>query len=109
MSKHKRRPWLKFRTWYPAWKIRSRLIDYPVYMPPNPQNEIQITAHKAAENFEYFLRQRSSRLQYFVKFMKEFKVDAETTDDGLISVSNWFDRHGGLLLHFQPPGPTNLL
>jgi hypothetical protein len=102
MSKASQKAWLKPKAWYPAWRVRSAMQDYPVYEPPNPHNEIELPANKAKENFDYFLRQRSARLQYFRDFMKKFGIDAETTDDCLKAVSDWFVRYGGLLLHFQP-------
>jgi hypothetical protein len=40
--------------------------------------------------------------------MKKFGIDAATTDQGLIAVSAWFERYGGLLLHFQPYSAVTL-
>ncbi len=40
--------------------------------------------------------------------MKKFGIDAETTDEGLAAVSDWFDRYAGLLLHFQPGDAASL-
>jgi hypothetical protein len=100
--------WLKPKNWYVAWRVRSAMQGYPVYAPPNPQNEIELPANKAKENFDYFLQQRSTRLQHFRDFMKKFGVDAETTADGLNAVSDWFERYAGLLLHFQPRDTSNL-
>ncbi len=100
--------WLKPRVWYSAWRVGSAMCGYPVYAPPNPHNEVELPAGKAKENFDYFLQQRPKRLQDFRYFMKKFGVDAETTDAGLNAVSAWFDRYGGLLLHFQPRDTASL-
>jgi hypothetical protein len=108
MPKATRKAWLKPRAWYRAWRLKSAMHGYLVYSPPNPQNEIELPTSKAKENFDYFLQQRPTRLQYFRSFMKRFGVDAATTDDGLNAVSYWLNRYGGLLLPFQSHGATSL-
>jgi hypothetical protein len=108
MAKPAQKAWLKPKHWYSAWRVRSAMQGYPVYTPPNLHNEIELPISKAKENFDYFLQQRPTRLRCFRDFMKKFSVDAETTDDALTSVSNWFARYGGLLLHFQPRDTATL-
>jgi hypothetical protein len=108
MSMAPEKAWLKPKNWYAAWRVRSAMDGYPVYVPPNPHNEIELPASKAKENFDYFLQQRLPRLQYFRDFMQKVGVDANTSDNGLTAVSDWFARYGGLLLHFQPRDTSTL-
>src|SRR5215510_5772424 len=88
--------------WYRARKINSALANYPVYAPPHLRSEIDLSLTEARENFEYFMDKRSFRSQSLIDFMNRFKIEMTTNDSGLTSVSNWFDRYGGLLLPFTP-------
>lgn len=96
------------RAWFRARRLKAALDGYPVYAPPNMQNEIELPLSKAKENFSYFQRQLPSRLQLLRDFLKKFEIDAVTTDDGLAAVSGWFDCYGGLLLRFRPRDTSNL-
>src|SRR5260370_15619265 len=93
---------LRPSAWLAARKLKASLVSYPIYRPPHLRSEIDLTASKAKENFEYFLQQRSFRLQSFRDFMKRFNIDVATTDASLTDVSHWFDHYGGLLLNFRP-------
>jgi hypothetical protein len=99
---------LRPRAWFRARRLRSALVGYSVYTPPNMQNEIALSRDKAKENFDYFLQRRALRLQCLRDLLKKFEVDASTDDNGLAAVSAWFDRYGGLLLHFQPYDTSTL-
>src|ERR1700722_17773468 len=108
MSKGNQKVWMRPRAWFRARRLKAALNGYPVYAPPNMQNEIELPLSKAKENFSYFLQQVPYRLEFLRDFLKKFEIDAVTTDNGLAAVAGWYDRYGGLLLGFRPRGTSNL-
>jgi hypothetical protein len=99
---------LKPKVWFDALKLRGALKKYPVYSPPNMRNEIELPIGMAKENFNYFQTNLASRQTSFRTFMKTFAIDATTDDRGLVAVSEWFNRYGGLLLYYKPRSATTL-
>jgi hypothetical protein len=100
---------LKPRVWFDAVRVHYALKNYSVYSPPHMRNEIKLLAGAAEENFDYFQTTRSTRMASFRIFMKNFGVDATTDDKGLVAVSEWFKRYGGLLLYYKPRTARTLL
>jgi hypothetical protein len=99
---------LKPKVWFDALKVRWALKMHPVYSPPNMSNEIELPIGMAKENFNYFQTHLASRQTSFRTFMKTFAIDATTDDRGLVAVSEWFNRFGGLLLYYKPRSVTTL-
>ncbi len=99
---------LKPKVWYDALKLRWALKRYPVYSPPNMRNEIGFPLSTARENFNYFQTTLEPRMRSFRTFMKMFAIDATTDDRGLVAVSEWFNRYGGLLLYYKPRSAITL-
>jgi hypothetical protein len=99
---------LKPKVWFDALRVRWALKMYPVYSPPNMRNEIELPIGMAKENFNYFQTNLASRQTSFRTFMKTFAIDATTEDRGLVAVSEWFNRFGGLLLYYKPRSATTL-
>jgi hypothetical protein len=99
---------LKPKAWIDALKLRWALEEYPVYSPPDMRNEIELPINLARDNFNYFKANLVFRERSLRTFMEKFAIDATTDDRGLLAVSQWFDRYGGLLLYHKPRSATTL-
>lgn len=93
------------------WMLKQ-LEGYPVWAPPHRQgpNATRLKNHEenlrqirdfkrlSDENFEYFLRQRSDRIEALRVLLGGFNAIVATNDAGLEVVSDWFAVHSGTLV-----------
>jgi hypothetical protein len=87
-------PHMKLRQ---VW-LRRALRHYPLYDPPHKVEERLLPREKAAENFDYFMRVRGERLDYFQQWLRRnFWVNVTLNEKGVRALSRWGNKYAGLL------------
>ncbi|QGM97487.1 hypothetical protein [Methylocystis parvus] len=81
-------------------RLQEALRDYPEYAPPF-RGKAKLKRAQAEANFEFFMSQRSKRLECLGRFLLGFAVSLELTPEGLPLLDAWLLRYGGYLI---PPG-----
>jgi hypothetical protein len=95
--------------WLRKLWLRHALRDYPMYDPPHKVEERLLSAEKARENFDYFMRVRHERLAYFREWLRRsFWVVLTPDTHGVRALNHWGNKYAGLLLEAKPSGgPTD--
>lgn len=82
-------------------RVWRSLNDYPVYSPPFHDAEIVLTPEQIEANYDYFLKQKSIRLDYLAKYLAAFSVELRLAQEALPALDRWLYRYGG---HLIPSG-----
>lgn len=95
-----------------AWLRRrwlSRVLgNYPVFDPPHKVEEYLLSRAKAQENFDYFMRTRQHRVDFFIQWLRRyFRVSVTLDADGVKALNRWGNKYAGLLQEKDEQGnPT---
>ncbi len=68
------------------------LQDYPEYSPPYKQKSIDLSESQAKDNFEYFMKVKSDRINFICKLLSTFSlnINPEKVDrDSLLRLDEW--------------------
>jgi hypothetical protein len=88
--------WLRKR-----W-LEHSLRNYPLYDPPHKVEERVLPKELALENFEYFMRVRERRVQYFrIWLRRNFWTKVQADENGVSALNRWAVGYAGLLLPDQ--------
>jgi len=82
-------------------RIWKTLPDYPVYSPPFHDTQAVLAKREIKANYDYFLEQKASRLEYLTNYLRSFTVDLSLSPGALPALDGWFYRYGG---HLIPDG-----
>jgi hypothetical protein len=90
-------------------RLRRALRGYPLYDPPHKVEERLLAREKAVDNFDYFMRVRQQRVDYFREWLRRhFGVTVTLDEKGVRALSRWGNKYAGLLLDQRPGGdPTD--
>jgi hypothetical protein len=89
--------WLKQR------RVKEAVRNYPIYSPPNKQEERTLPDSAVAENFEYFLRTRHQRTTFLRDWLREhFRVSTFPEEPDAAPILVWLSRYGEQLLNATP-------
>lgn len=80
-------------------RLSAALEGYPEYAPPCPGGRLE--RKEAEANFEFFMAQRTQRLEHLKNFLAGFSVDLQFSPEGLSALDAWLLRYGG---HLIPKG-----
>ena len=77
-------------------RLWDALREYPEYTPPFRGESIK--RRHAEQNFQFFMDQRATRLDYLRRFLSSFRVDLALEQESLPPIDRWLLRYGGYLL-----------
>ncbi len=83
------------------WKVWNTLLDYPVYSPPFRGSGKVLSKEKIRANYDYFLEQKSARLDHLAKYLMRFSIELCLASEALPALDRWLHRYGG---HLFPSG-----
>jgi hypothetical protein len=93
----KSRPLRHVRHWISEARLKRALADYPVYSPPHRGIEWTMPRQDARENFEFFLAQRTNRVNALKGLMARFGVAVDFTDATKTALDRWIATYGAFL------------
>jgi hypothetical protein len=89
-------PWFETRAMRLS-RVKNAIANYPFYDRPHKQKPKLL--RQAQDNFDYFMRVRLHRLEFFQGWLQtHFDVNPSFNGDGASAVSRWLDRYGEALL-----------
>jgi hypothetical protein len=92
-------------TWLRQLWLRRALRGYPLYDPPHKIEEYLLSREQAMENFDYFMRVRIERVEYFKNWLRlNFRVTVTQDEAGMRALNKWGNRYAGLLLTIDANG-----
>jgi Ferredoxin-like domain in Api92-like protein len=83
------------------WAARRRLLHslraYPVYSPPHDGIEMLMEADDARANFDFFMSQRSARIDALRRFLLPFSVPLDFGENCKRALDAWIAKYGAFL------------
>jgi hypothetical protein len=79
-------------------KVWDALADYPIYSPPFRGTHPVLSQSEIKANYDYFLEQKSLRLEYLAKYLARFFVELHLSHEALPDLEKWLYRYGGYLI-----------
>jgi len=85
------------RHWLAERKLKRALAGYPVYTPPHSGVEWMMSEQDARENFEFFLAQRSHRIEILTRFLAPYGVQLDFSEQTKRALDGWLATYGAFL------------
>ena len=86
------------QAWVRQRWLRRALRAYPLYDPPHKVEEYLLSRGEAQENFDYFMRTREQRLDFFLVWLRRyFRVTIAFDAKGVRALNRWGNKYAGLL------------
>jgi len=78
-------------------QVSAALVGYPPYEPPKWDVDQELMGEATIEYRQFFLAERSRRLEALGSFLGKFGVDPNLDDAGIMAVSVWYPAFADLL------------
>jgi hypothetical protein len=93
----KPQPLRHIRHWISEARFKRVLAGYPVYSPPHRGVEWTMQEQDAHDNFEFFLAQRTNRINALEGLMARFGIAIDFTDATKRALDRWIATYGAFL------------
>ncbi|MCC0804668.1 hypothetical protein FPV16_00270 [Methylobacterium sp. W2] len=96
-SAAKPEPMTHVRFWRSKRRLRSSVIDYPVYSPRFAGYPPALTDEQAEANVRHFLATKDERIGNLKTFLHSFQAAIDNSDQGIKNLDQWIWQYGAFL------------